>query len=144
MPKRTDLDILLSVTARFPKLNEFKPGLAQEHLRLIRCYAPTVASEPLLLGPLLSDVLLAGHITPSLMKKICALEIDMYNAAGSASDVVKFADMLSLCIGIMDESQIKELIRSGAQSLNVSEDAAQVILDNAEQTASEKAHLHPR
>ena len=65
---------LLAITDAFPEIKELAPGSVKKYFELIRKYAPTVASEPLLVGPMIIGVVRLGQITHEAMRGLIETE----------------------------------------------------------------------
>jgi hypothetical protein len=68
------IERLLKITDLFPILKEMEPGVVKNYYELIARYAPTVATEPLLVGPLIKGIVMMGTFDLSIMTKLIEAE----------------------------------------------------------------------
>lgn len=81
MTKTIDsIENLLKIVDLFPALKEVPPGVVKNYYELIARYAPTVASEPFLVGPVIKGVAMMGTFDPSIMIKLIELEQAMMDS----------------------------------------------------------------
>jgi hypothetical protein len=132
------VESLLTIVDRFPLLQELPPGRVKEAYELLARNAPTIASEPFMIGGVLLRLARLDYVDIDVMQALLDLEATMASCRHRNNSVTKFAVIADEAGNLLAEGDLKLLMRNVATRLKISEDEVVQILDAAEQ---ETAHV---